>query len=426
MYRAGTASSSGTGQPQGIDSPHASQEAASAAAQIAHMPRIAHLPVALTPGPLRSPQELDHGASPASSNHITSPTTEFGVSPASSINRQTSFANYAETAKESTSAISLLQEFIQCSREFRNPAKRSILHWRFDERLADAITLEFRATVAFLLDGVAHHAVGDWRTSKKLARLDVAERALILFVSLWGQQLLKPETWTSDRMPQELAAPTFASLHTGHCPVAHAVREVQDLEDYCRCMPVAGAIVPRWSVSWDGNFCQVTAELILMDVPHMLQGPAMLSEEEAYAETAKRILWYLQCPGYEDDFEPDPRAPAAIAPEIPAPPKNWNTDEHLQESAAQVERKTALVRVQNRVQQAYARLLKPGQRVWEWSYENESPAGHGRCKATVRIPVAGKEFVGDWQKVQRDAQFDVCAQVAAFLDGLEGSQGTKS
>mmetsp|Transcript_30935 Transcript_30935/g.56670 ORF Transcript_30935/g.56670 Transcript_30935/m.56670 type:complete len:437 (+) Transcript_30935:131-1441(+) len=400
--------------------PSASQETVYQAAQIARMSHATHLPAALPPGPVNSSTER-------TGNHNDTPVSAGGFTPVSSTTAaqherpftHVNSGSSSETPKESSaSAISLLQEFVQCSREFRNPAKRSILHWRFDERLADAITLEFRATVAFLLDGVAHHAVGEWHTSKKLARLDVAERALILFVSLWGQQLLNQE--------EAFTAPAPTSPNSGNRSVAQTVREVRELEDFCRQMPVAGAVMPQWSVNeTDDNKYQVTAELTLMDVPHMLQGPAMASREEAYAETAKRILWYLQCPGYEDDFEPDPYAPAATEREIPAPPKHWTNDD-LDESAAQVERKTALIKVQNRVQQIYARDLKPGQKVWDWSFDYESPGPNSRCKAKVHIPVAGVNFTSDWHEVQRDAQLDVCAQVTAFLEGQDGKPDSRA
>merc|ERR1719272_81679 len=57
-------------------------------------------------------------------------------------------------------AISKLQEFVQCSQTFNVPANYSVLQWDFDSEMADSATLQFRAIVAFLLNGVPHHVAG--------------------------------------------------------------------------------------------------------------------------------------------------------------------------------------------------------------------------------------------------------------------------
>merc|ERR1719343_2024677 len=44
------------------------------------------------------------------------------------------------------SVISMLQEYVQCSKKYQAPSNQPILQWTFDTRMADRITLEFRAT----------------------------------------------------------------------------------------------------------------------------------------------------------------------------------------------------------------------------------------------------------------------------------------
>lgn len=89
--------------------------------------------------------------------------------------------------------ILLLQEYVQCSRQFNAPQNRAILQWTYDHRMADFTSLEYRGIVAFLLDGVPHHVAGEWHTSKKQAQRDTAERALFFFVGKWGAQLLEEQ-----------------------------------------------------------------------------------------------------------------------------------------------------------------------------------------------------------------------------------------
>jgi hypothetical protein len=279
--------------------------------------------------------------------------------------------------------------------------------------MADSTALQFRATVAFMLDGVPHHTVGEWRQSKHIAKRDAAERALVLFIGCWGEQSLEqPSQVSEEQLDEQQQVNTSDNI----------VREVKILQDFCRSFPCPQ---PAWHVSWEGNRCQAFVEISLMDVPHQFVGAAWDNEQAAYIDTARRVLWYLNCPGFDDSFEPDPDAPVALAKDIPAPPSNWMSCDPVEEGAAQlVERKTAIVRVQNRLQQAFAKQLKPGQSVWEWSYENDFSSPH-LYRATVRIPVAGMEYTGSWMQSQRDAQVDTCGLVSDFLDKRENAQRGK-
>jgi len=160
-------------------------------------------------------------------------------------------------------------------------------------------------------------------------------------------------------------------------------------------------------------------ELTLLGVTHKFSGQLRQSEEAAKTDTARRVLWYLKCPGFDEAYEPDPYACAATAREIPAPPANWASSSEEEEDAHHAaERKTALMRVQNRLQQAFARHLPPGQSVWEWSYQchESGPEWPPMYQATVTVPVLGRSFAGAWARAQRDAQISASEQVGAFLD----------
>jgi len=268
--------------------------------------------------------------------------------------------------------------------------------------MADFTTLEFRGTVAFLLDGVPHHVAGAWHPSKKFAQRDTAERALAFFVGKWGEQLLMEQDGGSKPIPATTAA-----------------TEVQALGEFCSTYPACAGKAPQWSHSWEAGECTALVEIMLLGVAHKFTGNAKDSEQAASKDTARRVLWYLQCPGYETLFTPDIRAPAVTAKEIPSPPSNWASDAAEGCALQMAERKTKLMRVQNKLQQAFARQLRSGQSVWEWTYETdeEDTAWPPLCRATVSVPVAGRSFTGSWARGQRDAQIEACNLVNAFLDG---------
>jgi len=103
---------------------------------------------------------------------------------------------------------------------------------------------------------------------------------------------------------------------------------------------------------------------------------------------------------------------------MPAPAASWVATLQNGESVQAAERKTTLMRVQNRLQQVFARQLKPGQGVWEWSYEADpdDTAWPPTCRAKVQIPAAKQVFEGPWVRGQREAQIETCHLVMAFLN----------
>lgn len=305
----------------------------------------------------------------------------------------------------------MLQEFVQCSRNFHLPPRCPILQWAFDTRMADFASLEFRSTVAFVLDGVPHHVAGAWHPSKKTAQRDAAERSLNLFIGRWGEQLLHSE-FAEAPMPAAFA-------EAGTCDSHIVGNEIQILDWFCCRTPVCADEPPEWSLIWENEQCRALVEVSLFKIPHKFSGCPCESAEVARACTARRVLWYLQCPGFEDVFEPDACAVAAAARDVPAPPSHWVVDTGEGESSMK-ESASLLTRVHSRLKKALAQQLGPAQSVWEWSYEGsscDSALGWPTpCRATARIPAMSREFTGSWSQGQREAQFDACAYVAAFLD----------
>lgn len=315
--------------------------------------------------------------------------------------------NHADEDASGKGVTSLLQEFVQCSKQFPVPQHRPILQWSFDSHMAESATLEFRAQVSFLLDGVAHHVAGSWQSSKRQAQRDVAERCLVFFVGGWGAYLLDHG---SEKSSTKMGTGTGAKT-----PIAC-------LEELCSKLTAYGGQLPTWSREWDGDRCRAFAELSMLGVPHKFAGDYFSDEESAKTDTAQRVLWYLQASGFEDCFEIDPKSSAITGNHIPLPPANWASPSQECDSIQVAQRKTALMRVQNRLQQIFGRKLKPGQSIWEWSYEDDpedSSWPATRCKAKVSIPAAGRSFEGNWAHGQREAQIDACLQVAAFLDSAQ-------
>jgi hypothetical protein len=316
-----------------------------------------------------------------------------------------------EAESASKGAISQLQEFVQGAKVFPMPPNCPVLQWSYDTRMVGT-SLEFRATGAFLLDGVAHHTVGVWRPSKKLAQRDCAERALGLFVHRWASMI------ALDEFSGNLTA--NATLLSSPPSLSDAHSQVERLEIFCKRLSLGEPVPINWSHRWESEQCQAYAEIRLMDVPHTFPGRPMQTQQEAYEDTAHRVLWYLQCPGSENDFEPDSSYVKVAAQDIPEPHSCWVKDEGECEGEEQqlAERKTTIMRVQNRLQQAYARQLEAGISVWFWSYERD-PKDKGwppMFRATVNVPLANRTFSGSWQRGQREAQIQTCAHISKFLD----------
>uniref|UniRef100_A0A7S2MBP1 Uncharacterized protein n=2 Tax=Zooxanthella nutricula TaxID=1333877 RepID=A0A7S2MBP1_9DINO len=298
--------------------------------------------------------------------------------------------------------VALLQEFVQCTRHFPLPQHRPILQWAYDQRMVNATALEFRGTVAFLLDGLPHHICGGWHPSKKLAQRDAASRALAFFVGRWGEHLLE-----SNGQPVQAPA------------VAKGAPNVRVLDAFCADFAACRDGAPDWTCAPASDGFVAQCRLTLLGVPHKFAGAARPTEEAAREDAARRVLWYFQCPGYEGIYAPDPRAPAVLAKEIPAPPPNWACDRAEVAELQKAERKTVLMRVQNRLQQEFAKQLKPGESVWEWDYEMDESdtAWPPLCRAKALVPSIGRTFVGDWARGQRDAQIEASCAIAEFLDG---------
>jgi len=360
----------------------------------------------------------------------------------------------------SRGAISQLQEFVQSSKDYPIPVKCQILQWAPYSRRMVGASLQFRATVAFLLEGVPHHVLGGWRSSKKLAQRDAAERALSFFITIWGENSLKPtpvDTVVQDLegIGEELHEACISSDHQAASSATHG-HEARVLDAYCRanCVPRAvthekphgKAVIhvadgedkevsslPRWQVSSsteNSGGWEATVELALLEVPHMFEGPVCDDAASAVAATAKRVLWYLGAPGYKELFEPDISLMSEQR-ELAPPTQGWNpdlSDVSVNESERAAQRKTEIMHVQNKLQQRYSKELEPGHSVWEWKYESkasEDPAeslletedSTSLCLARVRIPLADREFCSEWRRGQLDARLDACALVSAFLDG---------
>jgi hypothetical protein len=330
--------------------------------------------------------------------------------------------DYLASASQAKGAISMLQEFVQCSQTFHIPSNHSVLQWSFESQMADSATLEFRAIVAFFLEGVPHHVAGTWHQKKKEAQRDAAERALGLFVGRWGEQLLRVGRMSSDQhvgVKDTLhAAPPAKSSNT---PGIRCLSTEESLvEECCRSFDMCCG-PPRWSVCWGNKVCTATLEIALFDVQHIFAGNAEQSEDAARKDVARRVLWYLQCPGFQDAFEPDPTSQAIATMKIPPPPADWARDPATEVALEVAERKTAIMRVQNRLQRQFSRQLKPGVSVWEWSYEMDANDEEWPplYRASVTIPVMNTAYKGDWARGQRDAQLDAIQQVVRALDEFE-------
>lgn len=319
-------------------------------------------------------------------------------------------------ATRAKGAISLLQEFVQSSTKHHLPPNHSVLQWKFDTRMADEATLQFSATVTFLLEGVPHHAAGSWYPSKKTAQRDAAERSLRLFASRWAEEFQQKQQkqWLAtpaSRMELEL----------------HAATAVRALQAHCQKFPdLFGSFSPRFTVAWLGNanLCQAHIELELMGIPHKFKGALMRSEDDAQNDAARRVLWYLQCPGFQEQFELDPADPALRSMKIAPPAESFVRDDTIVGEAAEVaKKKTAVMMVQNRLQQVFSRCLRPGQSVWEWNYETEpdDQIWPPLYRATVQIPVVNRSFSGEWARGQREAQLSAINHVEGFLDAQQES-----
>lgn len=314
-----------------------------------------------------------------------------------------------ESSEASKGVISRLQEFVQGARVYPMPPNCPVLQWDYETRMIGTV-LEFRATVAFVLDGIPHHTVGVWRPSKKGSQREAAERALGLCMQLWGELAVQENVGPlvgrvrSPRNPQP--SPTsFPDCET-------AIQRLDEL------MMRQGSS-PVYHQRWEGGHCQSFLELQFFEVPHTFAGKPCVTQEAADEDVAKRVLWYLQCPGFENAFAPDPDYIRLIAQDIPAPQSSWTKDGACaNEDKELADRKTITMRVQNRLQKVFARQLETGASVWYWSYERDpkETSWPPLFRARAHVPLARKTFVGNWTRGQREAQMDTCLKISQFID----------
>jgi len=232
-------------------------------------------------------------------------------------------------------AISQLQETLQSVHltvHFRYPAGVQVLQWSYKQRRESSRAM-FRAIVAFLRDGVPHHISGDWDSSKKLARQNAAEASVLLLRGGWAQAAEAPVDALVDLgsllpMPgsQAEVLPATADhkqLLMGFC------RQ----HTHMRIEPNAGPSEPVWSCETSpsigsGAVCGASSwvalvRIPLLGVPHTLLGPTSVSPQAAYAELARRVLWYLGCPSCHGLYMPDQASLRANECKIRGPPDSW-------------------------------------------------------------------------------------------------------
>ncbi|CAK9023784.1 Ubiquitin thioesterase OTU1 [Durusdinium trenchii] len=337
-------------------------------------------------------------------------------------------------SRSSKGPISKLQEFVQSSKTHPLPSSCAVLQWSHENRMAGS-SLQFRATTSFLLDGVPHHVLGGWWPSKKQSQRDAAERALAFFIGMCGQELSKGQQGNSGYKSR------------GQNDAKHEEDpEVMDLQDF------VGQQL-QWSCRWEvqeeqthdyGALCKATVEFTYLGIPHVFAGKACTGKSLAKADTARRVLWYLHAPGYENAFEVEQEHVKVLAQAIPEPvPGTWppsveamgspstvastceqemdlspcsptSPGHKSQAEADLLERKTTVMRLQNRLQKIFAKQLTPGKSVWCWRYEkNESDH---TFQASVHISLLDRSFTGGWAATHQAAQMEACNQLAAFLD----------
>lgn len=241
-------------------------------------------------------------------------------------------------------AISQLQEFVQGSKRFPLPPSCPILQWNYDMRQADG-SLDFRATAAFLLDAVPHHVAGAWRPSKKLAQREVAESALVFFVRRWGE-LAQLDAQTPQQEESACDNLSFSATTSPSNPWFLSADETatypygeHSLSEFCTELATVarGEVAPDWAgvlatrsfnIGWDSSndLCRALVQVDILGVQHTFPGKAYAMKEEALNDVAKRVLWYLQWPGFEHMFEPDSEAIRTTAVEIPGPLTAWVKD----------------------------------------------------------------------------------------------------
>jgi len=352
-------------------------------------------------------------------NEVLLPPQRLMPKPAASRwNRERVVVGMANLTPEAKGAIAKLQEFVQGSKQCPSPGGCSTLQWDSEQRQAGGKgDLEFRFTVMFLLDGIPHTCLGEWHTDKKSAKRDTATQALNLFVDRWGDWLLGLSFGVPDRLQVELAAEHDEAA----AEIARAVPEACHLDIFCCGVPECGQpsistpARPRWRQLCEDGLYKALVDIELLGVKHTFCGCSKNYPDEACADTAKRVLWYLQCRGFETSYHA--HFCEEVAKEIPKPPPGWMAHKDMLDKIDKevVEEKTIKMRTQNRLQQCYADKIGPGEKAISWSYDR-TPDKASPVQATAGIPAAGQSFSGGWQKSKREAENDACQRVLDFLE----------
>jgi len=271
--------------------------------------------------------------------------------------------------REDNGPVSRLQEWIQAQSKQGNYQR--ILHWFFDQQMEDRITLQFKATVSFVLDNVPHHVEGEWQTSKKKSQRDTAERALFHFANL--ENVLVP------------------SIHEGSLPA------LAKIDPYI-----------KYAMEEDQeNGYRATAQFFVSGSPHHFRGSWQPSKQEAKVDCANRTVAYLRVPEYRQMFD----IPAGIL----GPPETFDMKAQADDYPSRVaQQKTALMQVQNLLQKVYSKEIVPGEDMWEWEWQSDPMTGKTH-NVTVHVPVTGQRFSGQWCQGKKEAQRTACEELKKFL-----------
>jgi len=215
-------------------------------------------------------------------------------------------------------AIAQLQELLQAveyAEHFRYPPGTSVLQWTYGEHQLAPGQAVFRAVVAFLRDGVAHHVSGEWERSKKLARQSAADAALVLL--------------RDSRAPHNGNASTRVFIDTAELVPTSKVStlpaasedDVQLLQQSCNEMSLPG-VAWSWQSSGDRSW-KAMVEIQVHNIPHTFSGVACATQEAAKGDAARRTMWYLEANGFEGLYEPDGLKLLSADCKVSAPPSTW-------------------------------------------------------------------------------------------------------
>lgn len=362
-------------------------------------------------------------------------------------------------------AVSALQELIQSCSSFSPHTK--ILTWTFEQQLEQGNSLEFRATVSFVLGDVPHHFCGGWQSSKKKAQRDTAERVTryLQQARAAGAPLQAEESTSSaanvpahaalhprelpDEVLRELAATHPEALRSGlQLPEAPLCSEATTADG--ASADGSGALewkIERRAGEAGSEEVRATVTFYIHEVPHHFcgswcpilapgadgadtaQASRPTAEQAAMRDTAERVLWYFD--RSEEGFAamertvvndrmmpplvaPGPGAEAAVVSR--AAGASATSTASSPEKLSVLDDKTVLMQVQNVLQKVFARDTPPGQRVWLWSYEAD-PSDPQLFRACVGIPSWGnRTFTGEWCRGKKLAQRKACLVVKAALE----------